>query len=209
MQRRPIYFAFGIALMLAAGAGYYFIQSSRVANTASTDPLPATEENREQLPDPSILVIDRAALMRSSNVGQDVNRQLQEYADKAKSDLDRENRALQSEVKQFQQKIATLASDAKQKKIASFGTRRAALQEFARQKDEQLKTILAKARGAIEQSLRPILQQVTQEHGANLVLDKRAVPFGNDSAFDITDEVIKRLNQKMPSYKIVVPAPNK
>ena len=59
----------------------------------------------------------------------------------------------------------------------------------------------------MEQTLGPILQQLVKERGANLVLDKQAVVFANNNAFDITGEAINRLNQKLPSYKVNLNAP--
>jgi hypothetical protein len=50
--------------------------------------------------------------------------------------------------------------------------------------------------------LGPILQQLVKERGANLVLDKQAVVFANDSKFDITKDAIDRLNQKLPTFKV-------
>ena len=63
----------------------------------------------------------------------------------------------------------------------------------------------------MEQALGPILQEVVKERGANLVLDKQAVVFANNGAFDITREVIAKLDQKMPTYKVSLasaPAPS-
>ena len=45
------------------------------------------------------------------------------------------------------------------------------------------------------------------ERGANLILDKNAVVFANNSAFDITPMAIDRLNQKMSTLKVTLTAP--
>ena len=204
MQRRLIYFAPGVVLVIAGAIGHSVIKhpSALPATSAASPNGPAAKAG--QLPDPSILVLDRAAIMRTSNVGQDVSRQIQAYAAKAKSEIDRQRQKLQNDVQQMQQKLASLAPDAKRKRVEVFETRRAALREAAQRKDEQLKATFAKARKVMEEALSPILQQVTHERGANMVLDKQVVPLGDSSAFDITGEVIKRLNEKLPSYKVVL-----
>ena len=48
-------------------------------------------------PQPKIVVIDRAAIMQFSKAGQDVARQVQAYANQAKTDLAGQGRALQAE----------------------------------------------------------------------------------------------------------------
>ena len=164
-------------------------------------------------PQPKIVVIDRAAIMQFSKVGQDVARQIQAAADQAKADLQGQGKALQADGRALQQQVAILAPDVKAKRVAAFQAREQSLQGAAQRKDEQLKAAFAQARAAMETALGPILQQLVKERGANLVLDKQAVVFATGGGFDITGEAINRLNQKLPSFKINMnaapPAPKK
>jgi len=158
-------------------------------------------------PQPKIVVIDRAAIMQFSKVGQDVARQIQAAADQAKADLQGQGKALQADGRALQQQVAILAPDVKAKRVAAFQAREQSLQGAAQRKDEQLKAAFAQARAAMEAALGPILQQLVKERGANMVLDKQAVVFATASGFDITGEAINRLNQKLPSFKINLNAP--
>ena len=164
-------------------------------------------------PQPKIVVLDRAAILQFSKVGQDIARQMQSYANQAKADLQGQGRALQNEGRQLQQQVAILAPDVKQKRLEAFQAKERSLQGAAQRKDEQLKAGFAQARATMEQTLGPILQQLVKERGANLVLDKQAVVFSNTSGFDITGDAINRLNQKLPSIKVDMnakpPAPPK
>jgi outer membrane protein len=153
-------------------------------------------------PQPKIVVIDKAAIMQFSKVGQDIAKQMQTYATQAKADLSAQGKALQAEGRNLQQQVAILAPDVKQKRLDAFRAKEEALQGAAQRKDEQLKTGFGQARAAMEQALGPILQQLVKERGANLVLDKQAVVFSTQNAFDVTAEVINRLNQKLPSFKV-------
>ena len=153
-------------------------------------------------PQAKIVVLDRAAILQFSKVGQDIARQMQTYANQAKADLQAQGRALQNEGRQLQQQVAILAPDVKQKRLEAFQAKERSLQGVAQRKDEQLKAGFAQARATMETTLGPILQQLVKERGANLVLDKQAVVFANTSGFDITGEAINRLNQKLPSIKV-------
>jgi outer membrane protein len=155
-----------------------------------------------QPPQPKIVVLDRAAILQFSKVGQDIARQMQNYANQAKNDLQAQGRALENEGRQLQQQVAILAPDVKQKRLDAFQAKQRSLQGAAARKDEQLKAGFAQARATMEQTLGPILQQLVKERGANLVLDKQAVVFANASGFDITGDAINRLNQKLPSIKV-------
>ena len=164
-------------------------------------------------PQPKIVVLDRAAILQFSKVGQDIARQMQAYANQAKADLQGQGRSLQAEGRALQQQVAILAPDVKEKRLEAFRAREQSLQSVAQRKDEQLKAGFAQARATMEQALGPILQQLVKERGANLVLDKQAVVFANAAGFDITGDAINRLNQKLPSIKVNLnaapPAPPK
>jgi outer membrane protein len=158
-------------------------------------------------PPPRIVVIDRAAILQFSKVGQDIARQVQAYATQAKNDLSAQGRALQKEGQELQQQVAILAPDLKQKKIAAFEARQTSLQNAAQKKDDQIRGGLVAARSAVEKVLGPILQDVVKERGANMVLDKQAVVYASNPAFDITAEAIEKLNAKMATYHVTLQAP--
>jgi outer membrane protein len=158
-------------------------------------------------PAPKIVVIDKAAIMQFSKVGQDIARQMQTLANQAKNDLTAQGRALQNEGRTLQQQVAILAPDLKAKRMAAFEAKQRSLQSAAQKKDEQLKAGFYQARQAMEQALGPIVQEVVKQRGANIVVDKQAVVFATASGFDITQEVINRLNEKMPTFKVNLNAP--
>jgi Skp family chaperone for outer membrane proteins len=159
------------------------------------------------VPQPKIVVIDRAAIMQFSKAGQDIAKQIQSYAAQAKTDLTAQGRALQTEGRALQQQVAILAPDIKAKRVAAFQAKEQALQGAAQKKDEQLKAGLYAARQQMEQALGPILQTIVKERGANLVLDKQAVVFATQNGFDITGDAINRLNAQLPTIKVNLNAP--
>lgn len=156
---------------------------------------------------PKIVVLDKVAILQYSKVGQDIAKQVQTYAAQAKNDLTAQGKALQTEGRALQQQVAILAPDLKQKKLAAFQAKEQALQSQAQKKDDQIKYSFMMARQAMEKQLGPIIQQVIKERGANMVLDKQAIVMASSTGFDITGEVINRLNQQMPSYKVNLTTP--
>lgn len=167
----------------------------------------ATPALAASAPAPKIVVIDKAAIMQFSKVGQDIARQMQSLANQAKSDLTAQGRALQNEGRTLQQQVAILSPDLKAKRVAAFEAKQKSLQGAAQKKDEQLKAGFFQARQAMEQALGPIVQEVVKQRGANIVVDKQAVVFATASGFDITQDVIAQLDAKMPTYKVNLNAP--
>lgn len=158
-------------------------------------------------PAPKIVVLDKLAIMQYSKVGQDIARQVKAYADQAKRDLQAQGQALQNEGRTLQQQVAILSPDLKQKRIAAFQAREQALQSAAQKKDEQIKAGFYQARQQMEAQLGPILMEVIKERGANMVLDKQAVVTASVSGYDITKDVIDRLDAKLPTIKVNLNAP--
>ena len=159
------------------------------------------------VPAPKILVIDRAAILRFSKVGQDVTKQITAYSNQAKNDLDGQAKALQAQGQALQQQVAVLAPDVKAQKIKDFENKQRGLQDQATRKEQMIQYAMAQAQQNIAQTLSPILAQLMTERGGNLILDKNAVVFANNSAFDITPAAIDRLNQKLSSLKVTLTAP--
>ena len=154
------------------------------------------------VPQPKILVIDRNAILQFSKVGQDISRQMQALSTQARNDLDGRARALQNEGQTLQQQVAILSADQKAAKVRAFEAKQKALQADAQKREQQVQAAFLQARTAVEKALGPIIQQVVQQRGANMLLDKSAVVFATDGSYDVTPDAINRLNQSLSSYKV-------
>ena len=160
---------------------------------------------------PRILLIDRQAILRLSKVGQDVAKQVQTYADQAKADIAGQQKALQTEAQQLQQQVAILAADARQKKVQAFEAKQQGMQAAAQKREAAIQGGFLKAQQTIAQALEPILQNLMQQRGANMILDKNALVYASPDAvkaFDITQPAIDQLNQKLPALKVALVAPS-
>lgn len=172
--------------------------------------MPALAANPPPPVQPKILIIDRAAILRFSKVGQDVARQIETMGNQAKGEIAGQQKALQAEATQLQQQIAILAADAKAQKIKAFEAKQAGMQAAAQKKEQALQGGFMTAQTTIARALEPILQNLMQQRGANMILDKNAVVYASQDAakaFDITQPAIEQLNQKLPSLKVSLAAP--
>jgi Skp family chaperone for outer membrane proteins len=153
------------------------------------------------IPQPKILVIDRAAILRGSAVGQSIVKQVQGYTLQAENDLKGQGQALRAQGQALQQQIAILAPDVKAKKIAAFEAQQQALQAKAQQKQSLIQGGFLQARQQVEAALGPILQGIMAERGANMLIDRNAVVMSTVDV-DVTQTAIQRLNQKLPQVKV-------
>ena len=160
-----------------------------------------------QVAAPKILVIDSTALLTRSKVGMDVARQIKALSDQVKGDLGAQAKNLQAQEQALSQQVAILAPDVKNQKIKDFQAKEANLQAEAGKKQQMLEYSNFVATQQIGAAMEPIVKQLMQERGANLVLDRKAVLSASDNSFDITQAAIDRLNQKISTLKVTLAGP--
>ncbi len=173
--------------------------------------MPAMAANPPPPPmQPKILLIDRELILRQSKVGQDVSRQIETFGNQARAEISGQQKALQAEAQQLQQQVAILAADAKAKKVQAFEAKQAGLQAAAQKKEQAIQGGFLVAQQTIAKTLEPILMNLMQQRGANMILDKHAVVYATPDAvktFDITVAAIAQLDQKLPALKVSLAAP--
>ncbi len=153
-------------------------------------------------PAPKIVVFDERALMQFSKAGQDIQRQVRAFAQSLAGEKAATEKSLQAEEQQLQQQVAILAPAVRTKKVQAFQTKAQNAQASIQRKAQMIDAGVQQAQGVMSQALGPILQQVMHERGANLVVLKQPVLLADSSAFDITGDVITRLNGKLPAVKV-------
>ena len=181
-----------------AGAAALFL--GLVATAALADPPPGAPK---PTPAPKILVIDRAAILRGSAVGQNIMKQVQALSVQAENGLKARDAALRQEGAALQQQLAILAPGVKAAKIKAFEAKQAALQGEVQRQQGLIQGGVLQARQTVEKALGPILSKIMQERGANLLLDRNAVVLGTVDV-DVTGLAITRLNQTLPTVKVTL-----
>ena len=154
-------------------------------------------------PMPKILVIDRAAILRGSAVGQSIMKQVQALTLSAENGLKAKDAALRQEGAALQQQLAILSASVKAAKIKAFQAKQAGLQGEVQRQQSLIQGGVLVARQQVERALGPILQKIMAERGANLLLDRNAVVLGTVDV-DVTGAAIARLNQSLPTVKVTL-----
>lgn len=157
-----------------------------------------------QTPNAKILIVDFDRVSRESLVGQDISAQMESNRVDLESHAREIQQQLGAEQQELQQQRSIVSDEAFQQRLQQF-------QQRAQQQQSQLQTLTQQARQAMQQAnlevqraLRPIVRQVMEEKGANVVLDKALVS-QHASGLDVTTEVIERLNEAMSDYDVNLP----
>src|SRR3989338_8554778 len=186
----------GVALvaLLAGGIGSYVVKPS--ASTSSSSLRLATV-NMQNLKNGSKIFSSFKELMENKQkvVFEEIN--------KIELDLKKEYEAIQKiseTLKVPTQEFAQRRQDF-EKKVAD-------LDNLARTKKEELDQEFAKIATDIENTIKEIISALSKEKNLQLVLNanvlEQSVVLHNDAEFDITNEVLKRFEEKMASSPLVV-----
>jgi outer membrane protein len=153
-----------------------------------------------------ILFLDRATVLRQSNVGKNMYAQVEALAKKMETDFAPENKALQDAVQKLQKEAPVLAPEARNAKVKELEGRRQAFQKKVQDRQAAIQAGLANSRTTVEKALGPILEKIMNERSANLLLDRGLVVLGATD-LDVTSTVIARLNTALPKVTVTPVAP--
>jgi Skp family chaperone for outer membrane proteins len=178
-----------------------FIRASLVAGSLAAFMAAAYAAAPPQgIPQPKILVIDRQAIFAGSAAGRSVLQQARTYDQQLQSDYNSKISALRSEGQKLQQQTAILSNEVRAQKLRDLESRGKSIEQNAQQKLNTIKGGVLQAQEQIGNALKPILQGIMMERGANMLLDRNAVIFSTVDV-DVTQVAIQRLNQKLSTVK--------
>ena len=118
--------------------------------------------------------------------------------------LDEEIKAAEND---FKRQRAVMAPDAQNQQIQALQAKQADAQRIVQDRQEAFQKGQNDAVTVVSDNMRDIVQQIAAERRIGMVLRREIVLSMSDKNMDITDDVIQRLNTKLPSVTVTVPAP--
>jgi len=154
----------------------------------------------------TILVVDTGRVLRDSEVGKHIKRQLETIGKSMESEAKAKASPLESKGKSLEAQLkgktrASLQTDtALQAQIQSFQKDQQAVQVDLAYKKKELQITEGKAVQKVQERLRTILKAIVAERNADVVLERSLVIYGDP--VDVTDTVISRLNSQMRTVPV-------
>lgn len=152
-------------------------------------------------PSAIIVIVNSEQLFAQSKVGQSIRTQIQSLAKKLQAEGKSKDEALKAEAKKLGEQRALLSEADFGKKVQAFEQKQQDTQRALQQKSQALQAGATKARGEIENAIRPIFADVMKAHGANILLDQSVVLAGGVD-LDVTAEVLKALDAKLTTVTV-------
>lgn len=148
-----------------------------------------------------ILVVDTRRVMGDSKAGKAIQSQMQQQVSTYEKSISQQEQELMSTQQELQRQQTILAQDAFAAKAKEFDQRVAEARQKAQASRAELQQGQGQAENKVMGTVLQILSDIAKERNANFVLDKATVVLF-DNSFDVTDEVIKRLDEKLPTMTV-------
>ena len=154
-------------------------------------------------PAPAIAIVDVDLILRDSTAAKNIREQMEKHDTTFRNEIQQQENALRAADQELAQKKAILAPEAFQSQVQDFQKRVAALGELVQKRKKQLDDAFNGAQKQLRDALGEVIQAQMKEQGLNMVLP-RAVVFEMSKEMDITQETLRRLNQRLPQVKVVI-----
>ncbi len=160
----------------------------------------------QTLPDARIAIIDYLLIRQKSVAMIDIKSQIERRRQIYQEEITLQEQELRVEDQELVLQRSILAADVFAQKRREFEARVAEVQRIVQARkielDEAYEYGLKQVQGAVIN----IIAELAEIHGFNLVLARQQIVFA-DSALNISDEVLLRLNERLPRVEMP-PAPN-
>jgi outer membrane protein len=165
---------------------------------APTPPPPAPLPAAQNL---SVMVVDVQALLQNSKAAKMVRGQIEQKRNEYTKEISRQEEALRSERDGLQRQQGSMSADALNKKGREFQQKVNDLDRDVQSKRAALEKSNNEALTRIQQSMLKIIADIARQRRANLVLQRTDLVLF-DQAFDVTDEVMQKLDEELPVLNV-------
>ena len=188
---------------------------SGVAEAQQTPPAPPTPSAAATSPAAAspgaatglnILVVDVQSLLQNSKSAKMVRQQIEQKRAEYAKEISHEEQALRQERDALQRQQASLSAEALNQKGREFQQKVNELDKSVQGKRQALERSNADALEKIQAAMLKIITEIAKDRKANLVFQRSELVLF-DQAFDVTDEVLQKLDEQLPTLTVNFVAP--
>ena len=190
----PLVFGFFLAAW-GGGGGEALAQ----APSAPT-PAPATQ------PALTIMVVDVQSLLQNSKSAKMVRQQIEQKRAEYAKEISHQEETLRQERDSLQRQQSSLSADALNQKGREFQQKVNDLDRSVQGKRQALERSNAEALEKIQEVMLKIITDIAKDRKANMVFQRSELVLF-DQNFDVTDEVLQRLDEQLPTLTVNFVAP--
>lgn len=149
----------------------------------------------------NVLVVDVQSLLQNSKSAKMVRQQIEAKRAEYAKEIQRQEEALRKERDTLQRQQQTLTPQALSQKGREFQQKVNDLDKSVESKRQALEHSNAEALEKIQQAMLKIITEIAKERKANLVFQRSELVLF-DQGFDVTDQVLQKLDEELPTLKV-------
>ncbi|MEJ2121712.1 MAG: OmpH family outer membrane protein [Alphaproteobacteria bacterium] len=195
-MKKPLYL-----LLAAAAAMAVILPTPRDARAETSKPAPKPDRF-------SIAVIDVQMIIRESKAMKAVREEVAGLREKFRAEVTQEENRFREERSKLIRQRGVLTPQAFGRRRNQLASKFAAVQRRLQAKSRGLEAASAATLREFQKSLFAVVEELAKERGYTLVLSRSRVPYTHPTYLE-TDEVLKRLNAKLPVLKLQLAQPSK
>lgn len=165
---------------------------------------PALAQQSAQGVELPIAVVDVQGVLRNSDPAKEIQSRINERRQAYQRQVTEEEKALRSSEQDLQQERSTLEPEVYQQRLRSFRNRVADVQKSVQERRRALDQAFTMAMNQVRDELVSVIAEIADERGAKVVLFKDHIVIAEKS-LDISDEALRRLNERLPSVPVELP----
>ncbi|MBV9016616.1 MAG: OmpH family outer membrane protein [Alphaproteobacteria bacterium] len=184
-----------LLVLLLGGAGTAWAQQA--------PPAPASPPTQPPL---TIMVVDVQALLQNSKSAKMVRQQIEQKRAEYAKEISHQEETLRQERDALQRQQASLSADALSQKGREFQQKVNDLDRNVQSKRQALERSNAEALEKIQEVMLKIITDIAKDRKANMVFQRSELVLF-DQNYDVTDEVLQKLDEQLPTLTVNFVAP--
>lgn len=161
---------------------------------------PAGKRRIVELPFP-VAVLDVRSIFRDAKAVKRIREQVTKFGASFEKEIQKERDAVRTENQELARQRTILAPEAFAEKRRKFEQRVVEVQRLVQKRQRELDTSRNEAMSKVNSSYAEIVSKIAQERNLALILKKAQTAF-SVKTLDITQEVLSRLDKKLPTVKV-------
>ncbi len=150
---------------------------------------------------PVIAILDMDRILRDSKAAAALRTEVDSRRTSFQSELQEQEQALRAADQQLARQRSVLSAEAFAAKRKELQEQAAGLQQEFLKRQNEMEQIFGQGIGQVRKALAEIAQEIATERGIDLILLKATIVLAARE-LDITDEALKRLDEKLPSVNL-------
>jgi outer membrane protein len=173
---------------------------------AQAPPIPAAPAASGSPTSLTVLVVDVQSLLQNSKAAKMVRQQIEQKRSEYAKEISHQEEGLRQERDALQRQQSSLSAEAMNQKGREFQQKVNELDRNVQSKRQALEKSNADALEKIQQSMLKIIGDIAKDRKANLVFQRSELVL-YDQAFDVTDSVLQKLDEELPTMTVDFVAP--